>query len=73
MKVVIQNKAYQMGKTEFHKMIKEVVKPNIKRGIYAIEKGSYGELLNKTYKTQRELYATVKVYQSMGYKVYFNK
>lgn len=59
-----------MSRKEFSGLL-QVASEQIKRGIYAIQKGDYAELMNKeTTVTQGK--ALRRQYKALGYKVYSN-
>lgn len=70
MKVKVAKKIYQMGRKEFEGLLK-VAGEQVPRGIYAIQKGDYAELMNeKTTITQGK--ALKRQLKAQGYKVYSN-
>lgn len=71
MKVLINNKTYQMGRTQFKGLL-EIAKENVKHGIIAIEKDNIVEMRKDTFKSNTQFKNKVKEFKSLGYKVYKN-
>ena len=70
MKVKVANKIYRMTRKEFEGLLK-VAAEQVPRGIYAILKGDYAELMNeKTTVTQGK--ALTRQLKAQGFKVHSN-
>ena len=73
LKVVIQNNVYQMNKTQFLKLIKQIkTMTKNKRMLLAIKKDRYVELRKDNYNTKLELEKAVKNWNQKGYCCYTN-
>lgn len=70
MKVKVANKTYQMNRREYQGML-TVASEQIRRGIYAVEKGNYAEL-RRDQGSVTQLKALRQQFKQAGYKVYSN-
>lgn len=72
MKVLLNNSVYEMGRKQFDGVLK-VAKKTVRRGIYAVEKGSMAQMKKETYSNKTELEKAVSEYEANGFKVYYNE
>lgn len=71
MKVKVGKRMYRMSRKEYQGML-EIAREQIPRGIYAVEKNDYAELLCDKCTSTTQLKAMIRAYKSQGFKVYAN-
>lgn len=71
MKVIIDDKVYEMSDSQCEKVL-NVAKNLIPKGIYAIKKGKMVEMKNESCMSDKELSDAIAGYVAKGFKVYFN-
>lgn len=72
MKVIINDKTYEMSR-EAYEGILATVKKFVPKGVYAVEKNDFAEVKKDICKTDDELKKLVVDYKKKGFKVHYNK
>lgn len=72
MKVKVAKRLYQMSRREFEGMLEEVAKPQVRMGVYAVEKNGYAELKCDRCESVTQLKRITREYRKQGFKVYAN-
>lgn len=71
MKLILKGDVYELPREKVDGIL-QVLKKNLPKGIYAVEKGDAVDLINKRYKYTKNLNKAVEKYVEKGFKVYFN-
>lgn len=71
-KVIINNKAYEMDRSKLKGML-DIGKENVKKGIYALEKNGTVLMRRDIVESNTKLKEMIRTYKAQGYKVYANK
>lgn len=72
MKVIINDKTYEMSR-EAYEGILTTVKKFVPKGVYAVEKDDFAEAKKDICKTDAELKKLISEYKKKGFKVHYNK
>lgn len=72
MKVKVAKRLYQMSRREFEGILEEVAKPQVRMGVYAVEKNGYAELKCDRCESVTQLKRITREYREQGFKVYAN-
>jgi len=74
MTVTIKGHTYEMGRKEFNKTVRQVIKMIPKRPtIVAIEKGGHAEMRRDVYETQKDLTKAICDWNKEGFTVKYTR
>lgn len=71
MKVKVASRVYEMSAERF-KALLTVAEEQVPRGVYAVEKQGYAELMNLRCDSRSKLKQARRAYKAQGFKVYSN-
>lgn len=65
------NRVWQMDRKQFRELLK-LAGEQVPFGLYAVEKGSYAEMLNLKCTSKRQLKQAKREWNAQGFRVYVN-